>query len=105
MPAPPTTVSSGPAGRIRVDPAVLQRAADEMARLRDVVADSRRGADGQVFAVAGRVGEASGAVLDGWRATSAALDAVEGDVATVAHSLAVLAEHLTALDRAALGPS
>jgi hypothetical protein len=70
-----------------------------MARLTDRVADSCRGADGQVHAMAGRLGDAAGAVLDGWRGAGHALEVVTGDVRTVAQMLGVLADYLADLDR------
>lgn len=89
--------------QVRVDPAELQRAAAELTRLAGVVRASRTGADGQVVALAGRVGELQQPVLDQWRASGVALDRLETDFREMGRALSELAAFFAELDRRAVG--
>lgn len=88
---------------MRVDPAALAAAAAALDRLTAAVADSRRGADGRVSVLSGRVGDLSGPVLDQWHRCDAALDRVEEDFRQVGRALDQLAGWFAELDRRAVG--
>lgn len=85
-----------------MDPAALGDAAAELARLGGVVEASRRGADGQVNALSGRVGDLGGTVLDQWRQAGAALDRLESDFRVIGQALHELAAYFGELDRQAV---
>ena len=88
---------------MRVDPAALAAAAERVNRLAGVVADSRRGADGQVYALSGQVGgDLAPAVLDQWHQAGAGLDRLEDDFRQIGRALGELAGWFTELDRRAV---
>jgi hypothetical protein len=88
--------------QVRVDPAALQQAAAELTRLVGVVRSSRAGADGQVGALAARVGELQQPVVDQWREAGVALDRIEVDFQEMGRALSELATYFTELDRHAV---
>jgi hypothetical protein len=88
---------------MRVDPAVLATAAAELSRLTAAVAGSRRGADGRMYALAGRVGDLSSQVLDLWHRSDDALGKVEEDFRQIGRALDELAGWFAELDRRAVG--
>lgn len=89
--------------QVRVDPEALRCAAAEVTRLVGVVRSSRSGADGQVVALAARVGDLQQPVLDQWRQTGAALDRIEADFREMGRALSELASYFADLDRRAVG--
>lgn len=99
--APPGTL--GGVETVRVDPAALERAAAELARLAGVVRAGRDGADARVRGLAGRAGEIGPGIGEQWRSAAAALDVVEGDFRELARALSVLATYFADLDRHAVG--
>jgi hypothetical protein len=89
--------------QVRVDPAALRQAADELTRLAGVVAGSRGAGEAQVTAALPRLGELQGSVLDQWRAAGPALDRVEADFREIGRALSELAGYFADLDRGAVG--
>jgi hypothetical protein len=89
--------------QVRVDPAALQHAAAELTRLGGVVRSSRAGADGQVVALARRVGDLQQPIVDQWRESGAALDRLEADFREMGRALSELAGYFADLDRHAVG--
>lgn len=88
---------------MRVDPAALAAAAAQVNRLAGVVAGSRRGADGQVQALSGRVGDdLVPSVVDQWRRAGVGLDRVEDDFRQIGRALDELASWFAELDRRAV---
>ena len=89
--------------QVRVDPAALCSAADEVMRLAGVVHASRAGATGQVASMGARLGEMAGPVGDQWRAAEGALDRVEADFREIGWALGELATYFADLDRRSVG--
>ncbi len=89
--------------QVRVDPAALQHAAEELTRLAGVVRTSRAGADGQIVALASRVGDLQQPVVDQWRESGGALDRIEADFREMGRALTELAGYFADLDRHAVG--
>lgn len=88
---------------MRVDPAALAAAAAQVNRLAGVVAGGRRGADGQVQALSGRVGDdLVPSVVDQWRRAGVGLDRVEDDFRQIGRALDELASWFAELDRRAV---
>jgi len=87
---------------MRVDPAALGTAAAEMSRLTEVVAASRRGADGRITVLGGRSGEVAESALDQWRQSAPCLERLETDFRVIARALAELADYFADLDRSAV---
>jgi uncharacterized protein YukE len=88
---------------MRVDPAALATAAAQVNRLAAVVADSCRGADGQVSALSGQVGgDLAPSVLGQWREARAGLGRLEDDFRQIGRALDELAAWFAELDRRAV---
>jgi hypothetical protein len=88
--------------QVKVDPATLRRAGEELARLAAAVHSSRAGAASQVAALRGRLGQLAPSVGEQWSAAGVALDRVESDFREIGRALEQLATYFAELDRGAV---